>query len=406
MKLFKHTALAAAIALSTSACANLMTVYRAPDLTGRTSAEVRQAPARSLVLDANQHVLLQGTPRIADETTYNIFCAQPSPDAITAVATSGGLNAAFRDTSAETAYALGQSSASIGLRTQSIQLLRDHGYRLCEGYLSGAIDDFNFRILQRRYQNLMTAVLAIEQLTGAVSAQQAVVGAQGGATAGDNIESLVQRRIQYAARITDDERELARQEAIASDDDASDSAKRDANSAISRLRDSIETHRSGRDAIDTLLRNLDASSASTTVVQNLGALRQAAALSPSGIQPIAEAVTAITRQVTSANHLVSMCFDYLMYRAPDVEFNSETWKALQGSCQDSISNVNRMNENRRDLIQSLSISLRENTAPMTVEQINAWARLISIAGESADSVQMAPDGSSGGTALAGAPSQG
>src|SRR3546814_5555877 len=41
--------------------------------------------------------------------------------------------------SGELAFAMQDGAAFTGIRTQSIQLLRDFGYRLCESYMSGAI---------------------------------------------------------------------------------------------------------------------------------------------------------------------------------------------------------------------------------------------------------------------------
>ena len=57
---------------------------------------------------------------------------------------------------------------AIGLRTQSIQLLRDAMYRICEAYWNDALDSESLIAMHRRFQNLMTGLLAIEQLTGAV----------------------------------------------------------------------------------------------------------------------------------------------------------------------------------------------------------------------------------------------
>jgi len=62
-------------------------------------------------------------------------------------------------------------------------------YRLCEGYAGGAIDGPEFNRQQRRYQNLMLSLLAIEQLTGAVVARQVGLGeGAGAASTGDKAE--------------------------------------------------------------------------------------------------------------------------------------------------------------------------------------------------------------------------
>jgi hypothetical protein len=97
------------------------------------------------------------------------LCAEPSPDALSSIAASTqftirkpeGIDAAL-------STALAEAAGSIGLRTQSIQLMRDAMYRICEGYLSGALDEPAFEMLHRRFQSSMVAILAIEQLTGVV----------------------------------------------------------------------------------------------------------------------------------------------------------------------------------------------------------------------------------------------
>ena len=114
-------------------------------------------------------------------------CAEPSPDVLQATATTLAANGALSqpNVTAVLNAAVGSSdgSRSFGLRTQSIQLLRDSYYRLCEAYLNDGIDSIAYDVLQRRFQNQIIALLAVEQLTGAV------VGAQGSATAGTTADS-------------------------------------------------------------------------------------------------------------------------------------------------------------------------------------------------------------------------
>ena len=118
-------------------------------------------------LDAKQRVVLSNHTRDGIAA-----CAEPSPDALSALAATqegsfgnGSVNAGLN-------ASLQEQAASIGLRTQSIQLMRDAMYRLCEGYLSNSLDPMSFETLHRRFQNTMVAILAIEQLTGTVKASQ------------------------------------------------------------------------------------------------------------------------------------------------------------------------------------------------------------------------------------------
>jgi len=81
----------------------------------------------------------------------SVTCAEPSPDALSALSASIGGGISDPKVAANFALAQSESAASIGLRTQSIQLLRDGMYRLCEGYAAGAISADDFNRDQRRY---------------------------------------------------------------------------------------------------------------------------------------------------------------------------------------------------------------------------------------------------------------
>ena len=75
-------------------------------------------------LDAQQRLVL---------ATARGYCAEPSPDAMSAYASSIGLGLRVSPTTAASAAEALQSYAgSIGLRTQSITLMRDALYRMCE----------------------------------------------------------------------------------------------------------------------------------------------------------------------------------------------------------------------------------------------------------------------------------
>lgn len=125
-----------------------------------------------LSIDAKQRVVVT-----TQRDRYRITCAEPSPDALSALSTSTSLGLQFdKKALANVASAISGSAASIGLRTQSIQLLRDGMYRTCEAYAAGAIDAAEYNRQQRRYQNLMLALLSVEQLTGPVVAQQVGLG--------------------------------------------------------------------------------------------------------------------------------------------------------------------------------------------------------------------------------------
>ena len=160
-----------ALVVLLSGCANLASVHHT----------FRPDDGTSISIDAKQRVVYSINKTFKDPVTgrlkyeWRAICAEPSPDALSAISTSSGVSAETLKVALSAAFGLQEGAASIGLRTQTIQILRDAMYRLCEGYASGALDNIGFSRLQRRYQNIMLGLLAIEQLTGAVVAKQALL---------------------------------------------------------------------------------------------------------------------------------------------------------------------------------------------------------------------------------------
>jgi hypothetical protein len=136
----------------------------------KTNAFRHETGVETLSIDAKQRVVIFGKvpawevdgPDADSEANKKLIgqyqtvtCAEPSPDALSALSTSLSGGASDVKVALNLAYSQAESAASIGLRTQSIQLLRDGMYRLCEGYAAGAVDAPDFNRQQRRYQNLM-----------------------------------------------------------------------------------------------------------------------------------------------------------------------------------------------------------------------------------------------------------
>ena len=123
------------------------------------------------------------------------ICAEPSPDALSAIAASQGLSLTNNNVEAALNSAFSEGASSIGLRTQSIQLMRDAMYRLCEAHLSGAVGDLAFETMHRRFQSSMVAILAIEQLTGAITPQQTALSGEASVTSAEQIAKLTDKSI-------------------------------------------------------------------------------------------------------------------------------------------------------------------------------------------------------------------
>ena len=209
--------------MSGTGCAYLTTYNKQVDLggVGAVAMDVKQRVVFSQSVTANK-----GQP---DETKFIATCAEPSPDALTVLGASGGLSfsggAPGADKTVNLTGAFAENGAFVGLRTQSIQLLRDQLYRLCEGYASGAVNDAEFKSMQRRFQSTVMGLLAIEQLTKPVVAGQAILfssaQSQAGAGAGDAAVTAAQQRVDdQRQKVTDAQKELNTKKAAVAKDNS------------------------------------------------------------------------------------------------------------------------------------------------------------------------------------------
>jgi hypothetical protein len=158
--------LVAATALS-GCSAKWNTAYRTKTI-GEVSA---------ITIDAKQrHVLMQPTTGQSDVRMR--MCAEPAPDVFAAIAASGSalieVDAKSQTGAGQVGIAAAETAASIE-RTQTINLLRESFFRTCERYLSGAISKESFIVQAGRDARAMVAVLAIEQLTGAVRRPSTII---------------------------------------------------------------------------------------------------------------------------------------------------------------------------------------------------------------------------------------
>lgn len=136
----------------------------------------------TLSLDAKQRLVIVGTRHERGKPPQRVVCAEPSPDALVAQAAvlsaSGNYKGPEGQTSAGGNMGVGlqESASSIGLRTQSIQILRDGYYRLCEAYLNGAIDKKEYTRVILNLDTFINVALAIDGLGNAKSAPAVAIG--------------------------------------------------------------------------------------------------------------------------------------------------------------------------------------------------------------------------------------
>lgn len=197
----RHMNLTKAFAVSAIAVSLLTTGCKSFKLSGGGSGEKLNIQERA-ILSTGPGDNFSGT-----STTFKV-CAEPSPDAMSSMAMEAAAKGGVPSkVSVELAAALQQSAAFVGLRTSSIQLLRDFGYRLCEAYLSGAIDERQYDLLMRRFQKNVVALLAIEQLTGAVKAPPVVLTSRGNAETSQSLFDQQAVREKVSEKIAELEKE-------------------------------------------------------------------------------------------------------------------------------------------------------------------------------------------------------
>jgi hypothetical protein len=194
----------AAVLFGFAACADMQTIGRRTTLPGSDKTD-----GVAIHLDAQQRLVLV--------KAGGHYCAEPSPDALAAYASSLGLGvSAPSQGAASVANALQGSAGSIGLRTQSITLMRDQLYRMCEAYENGSIGQVQVSTLLGRSQDLTAVVLAIEQLTGAVAANQVILS--GAAGSGASASLLSDQKLLDEARKNENEKKTSLDDAISARD--------------------------------------------------------------------------------------------------------------------------------------------------------------------------------------------
>ncbi len=212
--------LAIVAAFSLASCAEWNSIHRTTALFERDEA----VTAQSISIDAKQRFLLAGEREklirdkegnIMGRMMTPIYCSEPSPDVFSVFSAALEANAGKgEELTAALKLATSETGATIGIRTQSIQLLRDAMYRICEAYLAGGIEEFDYYELLTRYQKSMVTLIAVEQLTGAARPGQVVL--ESGATV--NASSAVYEAKRALTKARDDHDKTAAAKKAAEDE--------------------------------------------------------------------------------------------------------------------------------------------------------------------------------------------
>jgi len=183
-----------------SGCANFNSIGRSTSL-----GVIGNQKNTAVHLDGQQRVILS-------KKDMAKVCAEPSPDVMAAYAASLGLGVNIPTQGGGSLAQGGQSSAAnIGLRTQSITLMRDALYRICEAAMNGMIEPVQNATMLGRGMDLTAVVLAVEQLTGAVTASQVALTGSTKASADSSSTKMLRANAQ-ALKIAEDDRDVRKEE--------------------------------------------------------------------------------------------------------------------------------------------------------------------------------------------------
>ncbi|MCD9117962.1 MULTISPECIES: hypothetical protein [Pseudomonas] len=312
------------IVVSIAGCANLNSIYRTFDVSrGESSmSDIRQ---RAILVAPNENITKKydATGKLVSQEyrKNGVFvCAEPSPDAMASLAYELAAKGGYPEkASGELAFAMQDGAAFTGIRTQSIQMLRDFGYRLCESYMSGAISAAQYDLLMRRLQKNTVALLAIEQLTGTVKAPPIALTTSGRAEATKSLSEQRAEREKVSDRIT-----ALETEKTAVDKKISDAKKANANADTSELdqtaaglAEKIKNLKDDRNVIDSAIAETKGVIADGEVKVKIETTGMGSQRSDAHIQQIAKTVEGIVNNIVLADDEQQLCMSALLLPNPN-----------------------------------------------------------------------------------------
>lgn len=316
--------LLAFIIMSIAGCANLNSIYRTFDISSgeSTMSDIRQ---RAILVAPNETITKKYDPTgkyVREEQIKKgtVVCAEPSPDAMASLAYELAAKGGYPGkASGELAFAMQDGAAFTGIRTQSIQLLRDFGYRLCESYMSGSISAPQYDLLMRRFQKNTVALLAIEQLTGTVKAPPIALTTSGRAEATKSLSEQRAEREKVSDRVS-----ALEAEKTAVDKKISDAKKADANAdtsemdqSASGLAEKIKNLKDDRNVIDSAIAETKGVIADGEIKVKIETAGMGSQRSDAHIQQIATTVEGIVNNIVLADDEQQLCMSALLLPEPN-----------------------------------------------------------------------------------------
>ncbi|MEP1142698.1 MAG: hypothetical protein ABJH52_03190 [Henriciella sp.] len=357
-----RTSLFALCALSLTACASVgnLTAVNKKETLGSGLNGKGFAPA-GVFIDAEQRAVLSNKRSDKD---IRVVCAEPAPDALSAIAAQAGVSVSDISSAVSAQGGVSEAAANIGLRTQTIQTLRDGFYRVCEAYMNGLSEE-QYSIMLRRFQTNMIALLAIEQLTGAVKGGDAVVSASAGSGMDFREQYLQRSAIASAQQVRLSNEILAVEDDITVLENVNDQCF---GSPDSPGCSGEEAERRGQEISDLRARRRALSSSQAAAAATEQTSNRLAETAPSASESsaggvtgswpaspayppsmaVAEAVRDITMAIVQNDYGVQLCFEHLRYVKSEGETAlSDRCKQVMDAYIAQLKNANEMRVERQ-----------------------------------------------------------
>lgn len=283
-------------------CANLNSVHR----------ELKVSEGTGALIDIKQRAIF-----VSKKTDDVIVCAEPSPDSLSAYAAELAAKAQIPNgVTAQLSGAFKESASFTGLRTQSIQLLRDSLYRICEAYMNGAINQGQYGLLVRRYQKYTVALLAIEQLTGAIKAPPVTINTNGSAEADRSISEM--RTV-----ISGIDKQISDLEKKKSDQSTTEDEKKS-------IDENIKSFKSDKEAVSKSIENAKGTLSFGSAIATVSSVGLPTQRSDQNMQAVTAAVEHIVMSIIDTDDTGQLCFLQMQL---DPKNLSEGDKKLQLYCE-------------------------------------------------------------------------
>jgi hypothetical protein len=357
--------------LALSACANLNTIHRTTDLPD---------DGKAIHLDAAQ--------RMIHVTKDGKACAEPTPDALQSYASAFGGTLSAGPDGASISNALRANAASVGLHSQSITLMRQQLFNICEYAQNKWLNDADVMLLMERSQDLTLGILAIEQLTGAVVARQPVLSDHA------DVAAVAKQRLQASqdALATQAKLDLAikKEQALQTNADAQAMSAPPAGMATSASQEvrmlktaqdgassagastALAQARAERAGLEAQLADqLAQSQGGVNVGNDMPAPLSASTINASTAAQLAKASTDIVSMILKKGHLTDMCITFINHPKKSVEM-WDHYKEVMNQCKAVL---------RADLLpgttQPYSVTMRVPTDDMTpLPDTENWAPVL------------------------------